>query len=127
VTLASNGYTPGFRIQQYVRDATIAALVRARVEVLPLTRPFGYDGSAVFLQHTLTEEAVIVEDVAALVLASGSVPEAALLDELSAGAAAGALVSAAGRPVEVHGIGDCLAPRTVEEAVLEGLRVGTAI
>jgi pyruvate/2-oxoglutarate dehydrogenase complex dihydrolipoamide dehydrogenase (E3) component len=127
VTLASNGYTPGFRIQQYVRDATIAALVRARVEVLPLTRPFGYDGSAVFLQHTLTEEAVIVEDVAALVLASGSVPEAALLDELSAGAAAGAFVSAAGRPVAVHGIGDCLAPRTVEEAVLEGLRVATAI
>ncbi len=28
---------------------------------------------------------------------------------------------------EVHGIGDCLAPRTVEEAVLEGLRVGAAI
>jgi NADPH-dependent 2,4-dienoyl-CoA reductase/sulfur reductase-like enzyme len=127
VTLASNGYTPGFRIQQYVRDATIAALVRARVEVLPLTRPFGYDGSAVFLQHTLTEEAMIVEEVAALVLASGSVPEAALLDELSAGAAAGAFVSAAGRPVVVHGIGDCLAPRTVEEAVLEGLRVATAI
>jgi len=26
---ATNGYTPGFRIQQYVRDATIAALARA--------------------------------------------------------------------------------------------------
>ncbi len=36
------------RIQQYVRDATIAALARARVEVLPLTRPFGFDGRAVF-------------------------------------------------------------------------------
>ena len=127
VTLASNGYTPGFRIQQYVRDATLAALARARVEVLPLMRPFGYDGSAVFLQHTLTEEAVIVEDAAALVLASGCVPEAALLDELSAAAAGGRLVSAASRPMEVHGIGDCLAPRTVEEAVLEGLRVATAV
>jgi hypothetical protein len=28
---------------------------------------------------------------------------------------------------EVRAIGDCLAPRTVEEAVLEGLRVATAI
>ena len=28
---------------------------------------------------------------------------------------------------EVHGIGDCLAPRTVEEAVLEGLQVASAI
>ncbi len=28
---------------------------------------------------------------------------------------------------EVHGIGDCLAPRTVEKAVLEGLRVASGI
>jgi len=124
VTLASNGYTPGFRIQQYVRDATIAALARAHVTTIPLVRPFGYDGRAVFLQHTLTDEAVIVEDVAALVLAHGHLPDAALLDEL---AARDDLRSAAGRPIEIHGIGDCLAPRTVEEAVLEGLRVATRI
>ena len=124
VTLAVNGYTPGFRIQQYVRDASIAALNRAHVTILPLTRPFGYDGSAVFLQHTLTEEAVIVEDVAALVLAHGHLPESALLDSL---AARTDLRSAAGHPIEIHGIGDCLAPRTVEEAVLEGLRVASAI
>ena len=28
---------------------------------------------------------------------------------------------------EVHRIGDCLAPRTAEEAVLEGLKAGAAI
>ena len=77
-----------------------------------------------FLQHTLTDEAVIVEDVAALVLASGHLPDASLLDELLD---RDDLRSAAGRPIEVHGIGDCLSPRTVEEAVLEGLRVATAI
>jgi 2,4-dienoyl-CoA reductase-like NADH-dependent reductase (Old Yellow Enzyme family) len=124
VTLASNGYTPGFRIQQYVRDATIAALNRAHVEIIPLVRPFGYDGTAVFLQHTLTDEAVIVEDVAALVLASGHQADAALYDEL---AARTDLRSAAGRPIEIHGIGDCLAARTVEEAVLDGLKVASAI
>ncbi len=124
VTLASNGYSPGFRLQQYVRDATIAALSRARVEILPLTRPFGYDGSAVFLQHTLTEEAVIVEDAVALVLAAGHVADASFYDEL---AARDDLRSAAGNPILVHAIGDCLAPRTVEEAVLEGLRVASAI
>jgi 2,4-dienoyl-CoA reductase-like NADH-dependent reductase (Old Yellow Enzyme family)/thioredoxin reductase len=124
VTLASNGYTAGFRIQQYVRDATIAALARAHVHAIPLVRPFGYDGQAVFLQHTLTEEAVIVEDVSALVLAHGHLPDVALLDQL---AARDDLRSASGRRIEVHGIGDCLAPRTVEEAVLEGLRVATEI
>ena len=30
-------------------------------------------------------------------------------------------------PGEVHAIGDCLAPRTVEEAVLEGLRAASAL
>ena len=124
VTLATNGYVPGFRIQQYVRDATISALARARVEVRTLVRPFGYDGEAVFLQDTLTEEAVVVEGVSALVLATGHVPDASLADAL---AGRGDITSAAGRPVEVHAIGDCLSPRTVEEAVLEGLRVGAAV
>ena len=124
VTLASNGYTAGFRIQQYLRDTMIAALIRAHVELLPLTRPFGYDGQAVFLQHTLTQEAVIIEDTAALVLAAGHVADAALYDELMARTD---LRSAAGRPMEIHGIGDCLAPRTVEEAVLEALKMASAI
>jgi len=29
--------------------------------------------------------------------------------------------------VEVHAIGDCVSPRTVEEAVLEGLEVAAAL
>jgi hypothetical protein len=29
--------------------------------------------------------------------------------------------------IEVHMAGDCLAPRTAEEAVLEGLKVGSAL
>jgi len=115
VTLASTGYTAGLRLQQYVRDAMLAAVTRARVELLPLTRLFGYDGTAVFLQHVLTGDAVIVENVAALVLAQGHEP----VDDLLA-------------PIEgfggtVQAVGDCLAPRTVEEAVLEGLRVGASI
>jgi hypothetical protein len=33
----------------------------------------------------------------------------------------------AGESCEMHLLGDCLAPRTAEEAVLEGLKVGTAV
>ena len=60
-----------------------------------------------------------MEDVAALVLAQGHEPvdEPARRRSSAPGAFDG----------EVHGIGDCLAPRTVEEAVLEGLRVASAI
>jgi NADPH-dependent 2,4-dienoyl-CoA reductase/sulfur reductase-like enzyme len=115
VTLASTSYTAGLRLQQYVRDAMLAAVTRARVVLLPLTRLFGYDGTAVFLQHVLTGDAVVVEDVAALVLAQGHEP----VDDL--------LAPIEGFGGELRAVGDCLAPRTVEEAVLEGLRVGAAI
>ncbi len=116
VTLASTGYMAGQRIQQYVRDTMMAGAIRAGAELVPLVRLFGYDGRAVFLQQVLTGEAVIVEDVTALVLAQGHVAEDALLRELQQDWAG-----------EVHGVGDCLAPRTVEEAVLEGLRVGSSL
>jgi 2,4-dienoyl-CoA reductase-like NADH-dependent reductase (Old Yellow Enzyme family) len=118
VTLGVDGYMPGQRIQQYVRDAMTAGATRAGVTIQPLVRLFGYDGRAVFFQHVLTGEPVIVEDVAALVLAQGHDP----IDDLLV-----ALEAADGPAVEVHGIGDCLAPRTVEEAVLDGLRVASAI
>ena len=115
VTLGVTGYMPGQRLQQYVRDTMTAAALRARVAMQTNVRLFGYDGSAVFFQHVLTGEPVVVEDVAALVLALGHEP----VDDL--------LTALEGYQGEVHGIGDCLAPRTVEEAVLEGLRVASAI
>ena len=115
VTLGVDGYMAGQRLQQYVRDVMLASASRAGVEILPTVRLFGYDGRAVYLQHVLTGEAVIVEDVAALVLAQGHEPVTDLLEALE------------GYPGEVHAVGDCLAPRTVEEAVLEGLRVASEL
>ena len=69
-----------------------------------------------YFQHVLTDEPVIVDDVASLVLSQGHHSVDGLLRELEARG-----------DLEVHGVGDCLAPRTVEEAVLEGLRVGTLV
>jgi 2,4-dienoyl-CoA reductase-like NADH-dependent reductase (Old Yellow Enzyme family)/thioredoxin reductase len=115
VTLAVDGYMAGQRIQQYVRDVMTADALRAGVEILTLVRPYGADADSVYLQHVLTGEPVIVDDVAALVLAQGHDPVTSLVD---------ALVD---YPGEVHAIGDCLSPRTVEEAVLEGLQVATAL
>jgi hypothetical protein len=92
----------------------LAAAARARIEVVPLVRPYGADDDTVYLQHVLTGEPVIVEDVCGLVLAQGSTSVDALAEELRG-------------DVPVHLIGDALAPRTVEEAVLEGLVVGEAL
>ena len=116
VVLCVNGYAAVQGLQQYVRDAHLVALKRSRVEVVSLVRLYGADEDAVFFQHVLTKEPVIIEDVASLVLAEGHLSVNDLLDELSAEAPA---------ETQVVGIGDCLSPRSVEEAVLEGLKVGS--
>ncbi len=115
VTLCVNGYGAGEALQQYVRDAMLAALQRERVTVLAMVRLFGVDDDTVYLQHVLTEEAITLEPVSALVLACGHESSSDLLSEL------------ASFDGDVTGVGDCLAPRSVEEAVLEGLKVASAI
>jgi NAD(P)-dependent dehydrogenase (short-subunit alcohol dehydrogenase family) len=115
VTLAVRGYAAGEALQQYVRDRLLAAITRQRITVVPLTRPYGVDEDTVYLQHVLTDEPVLVESVAGLVLACGSEPASELFSEV------------AGQGLPHVAIGDCLSPRTVEEAVLEGLVAATGI
>lgn len=118
VTLAVDGYTPGQLVQQYVRDEMLAHAHRAGVDLVPTARLYGVDGDTGYLQHTLSEQPILVEGVAATVLAGANAADDGLLLELAAAAPA----TEAGTPVQVHGLGDCLAPRTVEEAVLDGLK-----
>ncbi|WP_136440940.1 FAD-dependent oxidoreductase [Pacificoceanicola onchidii] len=115
VRLAVNGYMPGQTIQMYVRDASIGRLHELGVEMLPYVRLFGADGDSVYLQHLMSNEAVICEEVDTLVLCQGHTPSTAVED----------LVRRMG--LEHHLVGDCIAPRTAEEAVLEGLRAGRAV
>jgi 2,4-dienoyl-CoA reductase-like NADH-dependent reductase (Old Yellow Enzyme family)/thioredoxin reductase len=115
VTLCVNGYAAGESLQQYVRDAQLAALQRERIEVMPLVRLFGVDDDTLYLQHVLTDEPIMINQVSGLVLACGHESSSSLLSELAT----------LGR--EVVGVGDCLSPRSVEEAVLEGLVVASAL
>jgi 2,4-dienoyl-CoA reductase-like NADH-dependent reductase (Old Yellow Enzyme family) len=115
VVLGVDGYMAGQRIQQYVRDEMTKAVLRAGVEIKPLVRPYGADSDTVYLQHVLTGEPVIVEDASALVLSQGHRSVTDLAESLD------------GFDGEVHLIGDCLAARTVEEAILDGLKVASAL
>jgi 2,4-dienoyl-CoA reductase-like NADH-dependent reductase (Old Yellow Enzyme family)/thioredoxin reductase len=109
VTLATIGYAAGEALQQYVRDALLAELLRKKISVVPLVRPYGIDNDTVYLQHVLTDEPILLEGVDATVLACGHTPVNHLLGELVETGYA------------TRGVGDCLSPRTVEEAVLDGL------
>lgn len=115
VTLAVNGYMAGQEIQQYVRHAFLSELHRRRVTVVPLARLYGADDDTVYFEQTTNGDPIIIENVGCLVLAQGHTANDALADEL------------AGSGVEVVLAGDCLTPRTAEEAVLEGLKVAASL
>ena len=115
VRLAVNGYVPGESIQQYVRDRWIGELHRLGVEMIPYARLVGVDDSTVYLQHTTSGEPILCEGVDTLVAATGYASVNGLERELD------------GYDGEIHMAGDCLSPRTCEEAVLEGLQAALAI
>ena len=115
VSLCVDGYMPGEMLQQYVRAEMIAAVHKAGVDVITNVRVFGVDQDTAYLQHRLSGQPVLLGDVAATVFSVGPLSLAGLLDELT------------DYGDHVIGIGDCLAPRTVEEAVLEGLKAAWSI
>ena len=115
VRLCVNGEMAGESIQSYVRWQWAGRLHRLGVRVMPYLRLFGADHDTVYMQHTMTGDPVLCEDVDTLVLACGHQAELALHDELE------------GRIEDLHAIGDCRSPRTAEEAVLEGLQVAASI
>ena len=115
VTLVVNGEMAGQSLQSYVRHRQAGRLHTAGIDVVPYLRLMGADADTVYCQHVMSEQPVLFEDVDTLVLSYGNRSEDHLLRALrDAG-------------LEVHGVGDCLSPRTFEEAVLEGLRIGSSV
>ena len=105
--LAVTGCVAGEAIQQYLRDHWNGVLAGPGVEVVNYARMYGADRDSVFLQRTATGEAIVVNGVDSLVLAQGNRPDTRLQIEL------------AGWGGLVYRAGDCMAPRSAEEAVLE--------
>ncbi|MHB1220223.1 MAG: oxidoreductase [Alphaproteobacteria bacterium] len=115
VRLASLSYMPGEAIQQYVRDPWLGELHKLGVEIVPMVRLIGADSDSVYLQHVMSEQPVILEGVDSLVTSWAREADMALEQDLE------------GYPGAVIPIGDCLSPRTAEEAVIEGLRAAWSL
>ncbi len=117
VTLAVNGEMAGQSIQKYVRYQIAGRLHQLGVDVIPYMRVFGADEDSVYLQHVVTGAPHVIPNADTLVLASGGEAEGQLAHDL------GRL-----RPdLPLYMIGDCVSPRTAEEAVLEGLKTAALI
>ena len=115
VRLCVDGLHAGQRLPWYVRDSWNGILHKLGVEIIPYARLFGADGNTVYFQHASSGEPIVLEDVNTLVTSYGQDRVAELETELD------------GLEIDIHLIGDCATPRTAEEAVLEGLKVGTAL
>ena len=115
VRLCANGSTAGQTIQQYVRDQMLGNSHRAGVEIIPLARLQRLESETVIFQHTTSGQVMVCDQVDTLVLALGHTA----VDDLE--------TALGNHDGELIAIGDCLCPRTAEEAVLEGLEAGASI
>jgi len=115
VRLCVNGEMAGEMLHSFLRHQWVARLHNLNVEIIPYLRLFGADSDTVYMQHVLSEQPVICENTDTLILAYGHRSVISLHDELY-------------REFEdLHAIGDCLSPRTAEEAILEGLKIGALV
>ena len=110
VQLAVNGTHCGENLPLYVRDQLAGELHRLGIPIIPYARLYGCDDSTVYLQHSASGEPMLLEDIDSLVLCQGHQSVDTLGAELAG-------------LVPFERIGDCLAPRTAEEAIYEGLKV----
>ncbi|MDT9644604.1 FAD-dependent oxidoreductase [Pseudomonas sp. JV245A] len=114
VQLAVNGTHCGENLPLYVRDQMAGELHKLAIPIIPYARLYGCDDSTVYLQHTASGEPMLLENVDSLVLCQGHQSVDDLGQQLKG-------------LVPFQRIGDCLAPRTVEEAIHEGLKVAWAL
>lgn len=115
VRLAITGTHAGQNLQQYLRDHWAGKLHKFGVEVIPYARLFGVDADTAYLTHIVSGEPIIASEVDTVVLALGHRPNTSLEEEL------------APLGVPLHLAGDCLSPRSAEEAVYEGMMAGLAV
>ena len=115
VTLCTNAAMAGETLQLYTRNHYVGRLHKLGVIIRTHARLFGVDGDTAYFQDTLTQEPILFEGVDSLVLSLGHTAVNDMSDKLY------------DAPFEVISIGDCVSPRTAEEAVYEGFMAGRRI
>lgn len=108
VTLITARLYAGENVHQYLRNEYLKKLYELNITVKP-QHDFGGIEDQLILVRNLFSNNVTKESYSKLVLAVGRVPNRNLYEEL--------------KPLgfEIHQIGDCSAPRTIEEATYEGM------
>ena len=114
VTVVAPQYAVGEMIDDTQKPLILRRLLEAGVELRPLHRALGFDGTRVTVEHVLTG---VRGDIAADACVVAAAPRAygALASELE------------GRVEQLHVVGDAVAPRRVHDAILEATRAAREI
>ncbi|MEB8388196.1 FAD-dependent oxidoreductase [Rhodobacteraceae bacterium KMM 6894] len=115
VRLAVSGPHAGEMLQSYVRDTMLGRISDLGVQIIPYARLYGADADTAYFMHAATGAPLLIEETETLVLAQGTEVSDALLIALE------------GYTGTIIGAGDCMAPRSAEEAVLDGLKAAWAL
>ncbi len=115
VTLCTNAAMAGESLQIYTRNHYVGRLHRLGVTIRTHARFFGVEGNSVFFQDTLTRDPIVIDEVDTVVLSLGHSAVNVLGDELL------------NETFSVVSVGDCVTPRTAEEAIYEGFVAGNQI
>ena len=115
VTLCTNAAMAGESLQLYTRNHYVGRLHKLGVTIRTHARLYGVDGETVFFQDTLTQDPIVFEDVDNLVLSLGHSSVTDIQSQLN------------NESFSVISIGDCLSPRTAEEAIYEGFMAGIEV
>lgn len=120
VRLLSGASTCGESIPAIVRDQWVGELHSLNVEFTYYARFFGAQDRTAFFQHTINGEAIMCDDVDTIVSCypPQSSNDCDWMNDLK---------NPDTPPFQIKKIGDALAPRTVEEAILEGFKAAWAI
>lgn len=110
VRLYCGGSVAGESIQPTVRDHWIGILNKLGVEIVPYVRFYGAVEGSAFFQHMTGGAAIVCDNVDTIVscYAAEASRECNWIEQIGG--------------INVIKVGDALAPRTVEEAMLEGLK-----
>ena len=108
VTVAVGSAALGETLHQYQRNLYAAQLYRAGVRLEHHLELVGAERGRVLFRNLFAPELETELPVDLLVLALGRVPERGVAEALAASG------------LDVHEAGDCLGPRSLEEAILEG-------
>ncbi|MED4204839.1 FAD-dependent oxidoreductase [Neobacillus mesonae] len=109
VTLISARLSIGEEVHQYLRNEYLKKLYQLKVRLLPHYDLGEINGDTVVIRNLFSYEKENVENWDTIVLSLGRVPNGELFEQIK------------NLAPQVWQIGDCLSPRTLEEATYEGL------